>query len=1171
MKNIDSSYQQVIHRIKSTKRKEKSLNAFSDILSILAVISIGVLIFSLIELIANGDSGFRTALFFVLIGSVLGFAAVRFSPLIMQMLGIRKDQNEYDMALRIGKHYPDVRDTLCNSLQLIADRHSKNISDSLSYAAFDEVQRKTSSLDFDKIIDKGRIKKSGLLLVASVLIAAISFLSFPGSLGASFDRLVNYDKSYLPPAPFEISIEPLDDEKIRGEKTIIKVNFAGDRPEKVFLNIKEEQQDEFSTIELIGDTTNTYEYEISSIKQSIEFFASAPWLSELIETERGYIKVTDRPIVRSLNGKIIFPSYTKLTPRSFNEQSADIQALVGSMVDVQLLANKDLSSAEVVFESKESVYHEEADSTSVLSDTSSNNLIVRDKTAGGKFRVKKSGTYHFRVKDMSGNENMNPITYTLIALEDEFPTISLLEPTYDVQVNEKAMLPIRVAIADDYGFSKLKLYYRLAQSAFTMPDEEFSFIEIPIVSGEITAEIPYIWDLNEVNMTPEDIYEFYLEVSDNDIISGPKSARTQKLAVRLPSLDEVLDLADEKQEDIQQNLEKVLKQAEDVKREMDELNQEMLKQIQQKELDWEEKKKLQDIMKQREEMQKQIDQVQQDLENLTEQLKENDAISQETLKKYQELQELMQQVKSPEFDAMQQRMQQAMENVNPQEMQKMMEEMAFDEEKFKESIERTMKLLKRIQAEQKIDALAKRAEELIKKMEETEKELDNANPNDEDKKKELANKQESMKNDLDKMQNELDELSETMQELEEEELKNDVDNASESLNEEQSQEEMSKAKKNTQKGNMQQSKKNQQNAKKNVQKFAEDMDAMKQKMEQEGVQEAMRKMQKAINDMLEVSEEQEALQKKTQKTNYNSMMFPQLAQQQVALSEALNNVAKSMMELSEKSFAVTPKMGKSLGDAMKQMQQAMDNLGERNSNRASKAQGNSMQSLNEGIGEMQNMMSQMQQQGNGQCDNPGGQGQGQGAGMSPQEMGSQLQQLAQQQMGINKAMQKMGQMPGQGSLSPEQQAEMGRISEEQGQAQQAMEELAQKNRDATGKKLALGNLDKIAEEMKEVLTDMQTGNYDRKSMQKQERILSRLLDASRSVHEKDWEKKRESRTAQQYNRESPAALDLSTQEGKKRALEELLRSIKEGYSKDYEALIRRYFEAIKEGNNPSPN
>ena len=91
-----------------------------------------------------------------------------------------------------------------------------------------------------------------------------------------------------------------------------------------------------------------------------------------------------------MNGKIIFPSYTKLSPRGFDEQSADIQALVGSMVDVQLLTNKELSSAEVVFESKESIYHEEADSTSVVSDTSSNNLIVRDKTAGGKFRVKKS-------------------------------------------------------------------------------------------------------------------------------------------------------------------------------------------------------------------------------------------------------------------------------------------------------------------------------------------------------------------------------------------------------------------------------------------------------------------------------------------------------------------------------------------------------------------------------------------------------------------------------------------------------------------------------------------------------------------------------------------------------------------------------------------------------------
>jgi hypothetical protein len=39
---------------------------------------------------------------------------------------------------------------------------------------------------------------------------------------------------------------------------------------------------------------------------------------------------------------------------------------------------------------------------------------------------------------------------------------------------------------------------------------------------------------------------------------------------------------------------------------------------------------------------------------------------------------------------------------------------------------------------------------------------------------------------------------------------------------------------------------------------------------------------------------------------------------------------------------------------------------------------------------------------------------------------------------------------------------------------------------------------------------------------------------------------------------------MKTQEGKMRALQELLRSAQQGYTKDYENLIRKYFEALQQ-------
>jgi hypothetical protein len=103
----------------------------------------------------------------------------------------------------------------------------------------------------------------------------------------------------------------------------------------------------------------------------------------------------------------------------------------------------------------------------------------------------------------------------------------------------------------------------------------------------------------------------------------------------------------------------------------------------------------------------------------------------------------------------------------------------------------------------------------------------------------------------------------------------------------------------------------------------------------------------------------------------------------------------------------------------------------------------------------------------------------------------------------------------------------------------------------------------MAKEMQEIISDMKSGNISEETIRRQEKILSRLLDASRSTREQDFEKQREAKSGQNFSRTSPASLDMRTQEGRTRALQELLRSTQQGYTKDYEALIRRYFEALQ--------
>jgi len=150
---------------------------------------------------------------------------------------------------------------------------------------------------------------------------------------------------------------------------------------------------------------------------------------------------------------------------------------------------------------------------------------------------------------------------------------------------------------------------------------------------------------------------------------------------------------------------------------------------------------------------------------------------------------------------------------------------------------------------------------------------------------------------------------------------------------------------------------------------------------------------------------------------------------------------------------------------------------------------------------------------------------------------------------------------GQGQLTMEQQAEMARLAAEQEMVRKSLEQL-KSEMNSSGNK-ALGDLGQIAKEMEEVIKDMKQHNIKPETIQRQERILSRLLDAQRSMRERDYEKKRQSRPGQDVVRKSPAELDLKTQEGKNKLMEDLQKAMEEGYSKDYENLIRKYFEALQ--------
>lgn len=1160
MNTLQSGYTSLLQRFTSVHRSELSQKALlaiqKTILSLLLLVMAAVVI----ETFAQGDIAFRSALFgFIVVASIAIIITFLLTP-ILELTGLKNTFNPYAIAKRIGHYYPNIRDTLVNVFQL-AEKQTESTNHELIYAAFDSVYETSKNIDFHVIVEKEKNRKFLLLLTCAIILFGI-VIAVPASR-FSLNRIINFSTSFLPPAPFSLSVEPQSILKLRGEKAIVTVNVKGKIPNAITIKVREIQQKNFDSHELKPDANGKLTYTFSSLSNTVEFYAESPWLSEFVRSNIGTIVVQDKPIIKSLTGKVYSPAYTQQPTLQLSADGADIIALRGAKTEITVISNKQLRQANCVF------LHFSQDSSGMRTDTVRKSMAVQSRSATTSFSLTNSCEYYIEIKDNDGLTNDLPVHYKIIVQDDNAPTISLLTPQNDIVIDATAILPIKLSVNDDFGFSSLLLHYRLVDSKYGKPYDKFTALSIPYPRNEKSLTVPYFWDLTRINISPSDKYEFYCEVLDNDIIMGPKSARTQTVSVKLPSLDEVLNESGKQEEEIRKELEEIAKQADQAQKEMEKIQRDLRKD---KQPDWQDKKKLEDAIQQQKELQKKLDDVVKKMEDMSKNLQNNNAISRETLEKYQELQQLMKEVQSPELQKAMERIQQAMQQMSQQQLQEAMKQYQFNEEQFKKQIERSLNIMKRLKAEQLTDALTKRAEQLEKKLQELQKQTENTNTSDRDKREELAEKQKDMSEEAKDIREDMKKLEDVMKEIQQQMPMDKLQDAKQELGNEQNDmaQDMQEASEEMQKGQTDKSSQKQKSAAQKAKQFAQKMKALKKEMKKNLSKEVQKQMQKSISDLLDLSQKQEQLRKNSQQLDPNSAQYTQNAQEQKKMQEQLTTIAQRMAEISQKSMAMTPEMARNIGEAMQKMQQSSEQLSNRNGQQAAQQQGQAMSSMNKAAMQMQQAMQGMKGQGDGQGsegeDGQDGEGEGNNKGKgkngkSPGGFMQRLQQMAGQQQQINQGMQNMQRLQSSqnGQPTPQQQAEMGRLAAQQGKALQAMQELAKEQQEQVGGKKGLGSLEKIAQDMKEVMTDMETGAITDETIKRQDKILSRLLDATLSMNERDYEKKRESKSGQDILKKSPGLLQNAIQQyNTSNSLEEN----KVQFTKDYEKIIRLYFEEL---------
>ncbi|MGQ9664762.1 MAG: hypothetical protein ACUVUH_05445 [bacterium] len=578
---------------------------------------------------------------------------------------------------------------------------------------------------------------------------------------------------------------------------------------------------------------------------------------------------------------------------------------------------------------------------------------------------------------------------------------------------------------------------------------------------------------------------------------GQKS-KSKSYSIYFPTMEQIYEEIKGKEDLVQADLKEVEKTHQEGLNEINRLEEKLKRE---RELSWLDSEKLKEVVNKEENILQKIEEWQDELKNTMEKLKNSIILDQKSIERLQEITKILQEIAPEELKRALENIKQAMEK-KPEEIKQAMEKLKDAQEELAKALERTLELLKRYQQEEKLKELSERAKELANQA------------------SDLHNQQqikgmENLKESMDSLYQAIDSLAQEIEKLAQSEGMEQ--NISDDL-----------------KSTAQQTRSMAQNhelsadgLKKSLDKLAEDLQKLYEELTRGRSANLRRNLLETLNQLIELSKLEEELMKQEK-------IDPDI---QSEIVNATKDVAESLYAQQVKSIYVGPEISRRLSRAIKEMNLAAinhSNVGKMNAREAMKQLNLASLAILQGL----------------QKATEGG-----GSSTGMEQFLKNLSEITQNQMGIGQSLFNLFPLSVSG-LTPEQMAQIQRLAGKQRALRQALESL-KGSPEASRYEEMLNNL---AEEMKETEEALYQYKLDRKLIERQQLIISRLLDAEKSIRQEDWTKERKSKPGEDIKRASP--MPLPEELGRDELLEIIQRALKQPYPEEYELYIREYFRAL---------
>ncbi len=1026
-----------------------------------------------------------------------------------------------ELAAKIEERLPELGERLESSAELWDKRgtgrhgYSVELIDALILRTVAEA----AGVDFRIAPRRGRTRRTIRVAVAVLLIAAAGMVALGARLGPALARLVRPLDVVEAPA-VRIEVRPGDATLVAGDDLEVVATlrgsyrglpslvfeFDGERPSLKAMTPRE--------VTAAGHVGAEFRATLTDVRSDLSYSVEVGGASSPIYK----VTVVERPFVTSIRLDYHFPRYSGLLPRTVDENNGDITALRGTTVGVTITASKPLTRAALVLEGGEPVPMSQ----------------LAPRSFEAPITVRGDGGYSIELTDTDGLRNPAPPTYSIVAIRDERPLVRIVEPGEDREAPRGMMLPVVISAVDDYGISALSLRYSLEGSS----EEGIVRLEEPGVGGPRELSRETAWDLSETGLLPGRSLVYYAEVTDNDEVTGPKSSRSESYVVRFPSMSELYSDVQGEHDDIAYELGELLEEQQILREQFEDMQEDIRSEP---EIDWQDEERVEGALERQEELADDVVRMADRLSDLSDSMSETDRITLETLEKVDEIQRLLEEVATEEIRELLEAIREAMERVRPEDVSEAMENLSITQDDYLKRLEQTLNLLRRAKAEQSLADIADRAQDLAAREEQLAREAEQS-PGDSECQA-LAKEQESLQAEVEKLKADLERAIEEMSKVDPSAASEMAEAAAE-MEACQISEKMEQARSKLSESNPSEAAQMCQSASSDLLTLFTRLSSCQGGMSCNLQNRDRAATLRAIDELLGVSAEQEEVVKTVAgRRRIPRAELVQLVAKQADLVEAMSAIANRMFQVSKDSFVIDPGIYRSFGAVQASMTRAASHIANGGSAAGHKEARSALGSVNALIVSL--LTSNQSSSGS--------------AGSAMSQLMQQLRQMGEQQSQLNDMTEALRQQMEQLGMSAGLERQ---LAEMKGRQERILEEARRLAEEFGNRREILGRLDDTVEEMAQALQEMERSGASQETVDRQKRILSRLLDAQRSLRRRDYTRERISETADRYARSRPGDLPEDIERVRQELREDLLRAMQRGYPSEYRELIRAYFHAL---------